>query len=95
MLVDPTHLRDAAQAQADVSSFVSGMDSGTSVASSGAHVAGLQSESACQFVGDLVTSATTAVHEALTDHSTKLAAAAEKYHRMDEEFGRRLRAFGS
>jgi hypothetical protein len=41
----------------------------------------------------MLDTAASAVHEELTDHSTKLSAAADHYHRMDEEFGRRLRKF--
>jgi hypothetical protein len=93
LLVDPTHLRNAAQAQADVGTFVSAMNNGQSVASGGAGMSGLLSETACQFAGALLDSAASTVHEALTDHSTKLGAAADHYHRMDEEFGRRLRKF--
>jgi hypothetical protein len=93
LLVDPTHLRKAAQAQADVGTFVSGMTNGQSMASGGADIAGLLSEEACQFAGTLLDTAASTVHEALTDHSTKLETAADHYHRMDEEFGRRLRKF--
>jgi len=93
LLVDPTHLRNAAKAQADVGTFVSGMTNGQSMASGGADMAGLLSETACQFAGTLLDTAASTVHEALSDHSTKLGAAADHYHRMDEEFGRRLRKF--
>ncbi|MCW2589116.1 MAG: secretion-associated protein [Mycobacterium sp.] len=93
MLVDPTHLCTAAQAQADVGTFVSGMTNGQSMASGGAGMSGLLSETACQFAGTMFDTAASAVHEELTDHSTKLSAAADHYHRMDEEFGRRLRKF--
>ncbi|WP_319446732.1 MULTISPECIES: type VII secretion target [unclassified Mycobacterium] len=93
MLVDPTHLRSAAQTQGDVGTFVSGMTNGQSMASGGAGMAGLSSEAACQFAANVLDSAASAVHEELTDHSTKLSAAADHYHRMDEEFGRRLRKF--
>jgi hypothetical protein len=95
LLVDPTHLREAARAQADVGAFVSGMNSGASVAGGGAHVAGLESEGACTLLGGLLDDATAAVHEALSDHSAKLIRAADHYQRADEEFGRRLRMFGS
>jgi hypothetical protein len=91
--VDPAHLRTAAKAQADVGTFVSGMGTGQSMASAGAGMSGLLSESACQFVGAMFDTATSAVHSELTDHSTKLSAAADHYHRMDEELGRRLRKF--
>ncbi|MDT5075686.1 MAG: hypothetical protein QOJ80_323 [Mycobacterium sp.] len=93
MLVDPTHLRSAAQAQGDVGTFVSGMSNGRSMASGGAGMSGLSSEAACQFAANMLDTAASAVHEELTDHSTKLSAAADHYHRMDEEFGRRLRKF--
>jgi Excreted virulence factor EspC, type VII ESX diderm len=93
MRVDPNRLREAARAQADVGTFVSGMDTGQSVASTGIGMSGLLSESACQFAGAAFDTAATAVHDELTDHSTKLSAAADQYHRMDEELGRRLRKF--
>jgi hypothetical protein len=93
LLVDPTHLRSAAQAQADVGTFVSAMNNGQSVASGGAGMSGLLSQTACQFAAALLDTAASTVLEALTDHSTKLSAAADHYHRMDEEFGRRLRKF--
>jgi hypothetical protein len=73
--------------------FVSAMKSGQSVARGGAWISGLLSEGACQFAGTIFDTAASAVHKELTDHSTKLSAAADHYHRMDEEFGRRLRKF--
>jgi hypothetical protein len=93
LLVDPTHLRTAAQAQGHVGTFVSGMTNGQSMASGGSGMSGLLSEAACQFAGTLLDTAARAVHEAITDHSTKLSTAADHYHRMDEEFGRRLHKF--
>lgn len=93
MLVDPTHLRTAAQTQADVGTFVSGLTTGQALADGAAGLSGLLSEAACQLAGTVLDSAASSVHDALTDHSTKLIAAAEHYQRMDEEFGRRMRAF--
>jgi hypothetical protein len=93
LIVDPTHLRDAAQAQAEVSTFVSGMANGQSMASGGADIAGLSSEAACQFAGTVLDSAASAAHGELTDHSEKLTKAANHYHQTDEEFGQRLRKF--
>ena len=93
MLVDPTHLRDAAKAQAEVGTFVSGMGNGQSMASVGSDLAGLQSETACQFVGTVLDGAASAAHGELTDHSEKLTKAAHHYHHTDEEFGRRLRTY--
>jgi excreted virulence factor EspC (type VII ESX diderm) len=93
LLVDPTHLRTAAEAQVDVGTFVSGMANGQSMATGGAGLPGLLSEAACQFAGTIIDSAAAVAHEELTDHSTKLAAAADHYQRMDEELGQRLRKF--
>jgi hypothetical protein len=93
LLVDPAHLRNAAQAQEEVGTFVSAMTNGQSLTSSSAGMSGLLSDEACTFAGTTFDTAASAVHEALTDHSTKLSAAADHYHRMDEEFGRRLRKF--
>jgi hypothetical protein len=69
------------------------MTNGESMASGGADMSRLLSEQACHFAGTLLDTAASTVHKALTDHSTKLGAAADHYHRMDEEFGRRLRTF--
>jgi Excreted virulence factor EspC, type VII ESX diderm len=93
LLVDPTHLRTAAQAQADVGTFVSGMTCGQSMIDGGAGMSGLLIAAACQFAGTMFDTAASTAHEALSDHSTKLGAAADHYLRMDEEFGRRLRMF--
>jgi hypothetical protein len=89
--VDPSRLREAARAQAAVGTFVSGMGTGQSMASAGTAMSGLLSEAACQFAGSMFDTATSAVHDELTAHSTNLSAAAEQYHRTDEEFARRLR----
>jgi hypothetical protein len=91
--VDPTHLHSAAQAQGDVGSYVAGMTNGQSMASSGAGMSGLLSETACQFVGTVLDGAASAAHRELTEHSAKLSKAANRYHQMDEEFGQRLRTF--
>jgi hypothetical protein len=91
--VDPNRLRGAARAQADVATFVSGMGTGQSMAGAAAGVAGLLSESACQFAATTFDTAASAVHEELTAHSAGLAAAAQKYHETDEDLGRRLRKF--
>jgi hypothetical protein len=91
--VDPTHLRTAAESQAAVSTFVSSMTNGQSMATGGAGMPGLLSGAACQFAGSILDTAASAIHGELTDHSTKLSAAADHYHRTDEELGRRLRKF--
>jgi hypothetical protein len=56
-------------------------------------MSGLLSETACQFAGTMFDTAASTVHEQLTDHSTKLSAAADYYQRADEEFARRLKTF--
>jgi hypothetical protein len=89
--VDPEQLRKAAAAQAEVGTFVSGIVSGQPMASAAAGMSGLLSEAACHFAGTAFTTAATAVHDELTAHSANLSAAADHYHRTDEEFGSRLR----
>lgn len=91
--VNPESLRKAARVQADVGEFVSGISAGQSMTSAGTGVSGLLSGGACQFAGAIVESALGAVHKDLTTHSTNLSTAAEQYHRMDTELGRRLRKF--
>jgi hypothetical protein len=91
--VDPDRLRSAARAQADVGAFVSGIGAGQSMTTAAAGVSGLLSAGACQFAGSIVDAALDAVHEELASHSDKLSRAADKYHRTDEELGRRLRKF--
>jgi hypothetical protein len=91
--VNPDSLRNAARAQTDVGGFVSGMEVGQSMTSGGTGVSGLLSEGACQFAGSIVDAALGTVHEELTTHSTNLSTAADQYHRMDEELGRRLHKF--
>lgn len=89
--VDPTQLRTAAAAQTEVGTFVSGMAAGQSMTNAGTGMSGLLTEGACQFAGTIFDTATAAVHEELTAHSTNLSSAADRYHRTDEELGRRLR----
>jgi hypothetical protein len=89
--VDPRRLREAAHAQAEVSTFVSSMGTGQAMASAGTGMSGLLSEAACQYAGTVFDTAAGAVHDELTAHSANLSAAADHYHRVDEEFGRRLR----
>ena len=89
--VDPERLRRAAAAQTEVGTFVSGMATGQSMASAATGMSGLLSEGACQFAGATFDTAAGAVHEELTAHSTNLSAAADRYHQIDEELGRRLR----
>jgi Excreted virulence factor EspC, type VII ESX diderm len=69
------------------------MGASQSMTNAGAGMSGLLSEGACQFAGSIVETALSAVHEELTTHSTNLSAAADRYCRMDEELGRRLRKF--
>jgi hypothetical protein len=88
--VDLSRLRDAAQAQSDVSVFVSGLAAGQSMASAGAGMSGLLTEVACRVSGSIFDTAAGAVHDELAAHSANLAAAADRYHRTDERFGRRL-----
>lgn len=88
--VDPARLRTAAAAQTEVGTFVSGMATGQSVATAGTGMSGLLTEGACQFASTMFDTATTAVHEELSAHSTNLSSAADQYHRTDEDLGRRL-----
>ncbi|OLO99001.1 ESX-1 secretion-associated protein [Mycolicibacterium porcinum] len=91
--VDPDSLRNAARAQSEVGDFVSGMGVGQSMTSAGTGVSGLLSEGACQFAGSTMDTALGAVHEDLAKHSDSLSTAADHYHRMDTELGRRLGEF--
>lgn len=91
--VNPDLLRNAARAQADVGESVSGLAAGQSLHSAGLGVSGLLSEGACQFASSVVNAALNTVREDLTKHSNNLSTAADRYHRTDEEFGRRLRRF--
>jgi hypothetical protein len=92
--VDPSRLREAARAQSDVGTFVSGMGNGQAMATAGTGMSGLLTETACQFAGSMFDTAASAVHDELTSHSTNLLAAADRYHRVDEECARRLRKLG-
>jgi hypothetical protein len=89
--VDPQRLRTAAAAQTDVGTLVAAMGAGRSMASASAAMPGLLSEAACQFAGTMFDTAASSVDEELKAHSTNLSAAADHYHRVDEELGRRLR----
>jgi hypothetical protein len=93
--VDPDRLRTAARAQADVGTAVSGLAAGTTVTTAGTGMAGLAVEEACRVAGGLFDTATTAVHDELTEHSEKLSAAADQYHHMDAELSRRVRTLTS
>lgn len=93
MRVDPDRLRQAAEAQTDVSGFIAGMAAGQSLTAAGDGMAGLVSETACRFAATVLDDASTAVHDALTSHATRLTAAADHYRRMDEQLGSRLRTF--
>ena len=89
--VDPALLRDVAAAQEDVGAFVSAMTAGRAMTDAALSMDGLSSGAACEFAGAVFDSVARTVGEQLTDHSTKLAAAADLYHRADEELGSRLR----
>jgi hypothetical protein len=88
--VDPAQLRAAASAESDVAGGVAGLAPGAALASAGAGLAGLASADACQFLGAAVEKALTDVHQELTAHSSKVATAADRYHRVDGELGQRL-----
>lgn len=92
--VNPEHLRSAATAQTDVGRYVTDMQPGAPVTNAGGDMAGLQTEGACQFVAAVFDSAAGVVGAELTDHSEKLTTAATHYGQVDDDFGRRLRAFG-
>ena len=90
--VDPAQLRNAAKAQADVATVISGLGSGQAVSTAGGRMAGLRSETACHFAGTVFDAAAGTVHDELTAHSINLSAAAERYHQADEKYARRLRS---
>lgn len=91
--VDPKALRDAAQAQTKVATFLSTMAVGDSMTSAGAGLSGLHSAAGCQLVADVLGAATTAAHEELASHADKMSKAADTYERADKELGDRLRKF--
>ena len=90
--VDPAQLRNAAKAQANVATVISGLDAGQAMSAAGGRMSGLLSETACQFAATVFDAAAGTVHEELTAHSTNLSAAADRYHQADEKYAHRLRA---
>ncbi len=91
--VDPSALRQAGHAQAEVATYLSGMAVGDSMAGAGQGVSGLLSAAACRLVGELLDTASAAAHEELAAHAEKLSTAADRYQQTDEEHGERLRRF--
>ena len=89
--VDPNRLREAADAQGNVGTFVAGMGAGQSVTNAATAMSGLNTADACHVVGTEFDAAAKTVHEELTAHSQNLAVAADQYHRTDDELGRRLK----
>ena len=85
-------LRTAADAQAEVSAFVSGMAAGESIASAADAMPGLQSGAACQFASTVLDGAAAAVRADLSAHAANLISAADSYLRADDELGRRMRS---
>lgn len=88
--VDPTALRHAARAQTDVATSVSNLAVGQSMASAGGGLAGLRSAAACDTVGALFDTESSATHQELTAHAGKLSKAADMYQRADKEIGEKL-----
>jgi hypothetical protein len=93
--VSPDHLRTAARALEDVAEFVSGLATGESLAAASAAVPGLLTATACEFAGAMFDEAANLVRGELANHSAKLSSAAEQHDRVDEDYGRRLRALHS
>jgi len=89
--VDPSVLREVAANQESVSAFVSQMAAGNTMSSAATAMTGLSSGAACVFVGTVLDTVAGTVGQQLSTHSTRLAAAADMYHRADEELGRRLK----
>ncbi|WP_242456302.1 type VII secretion target [Mycolicibacterium sp. P1-18] len=88
--VDPSRLRTAAAAQGDVGTYVAAMATGPTMADAGTGMPGLLVESACHFAGAVFDTAAAAVHEDLAEHSARLWSAADRYHQIDDDLGRRL-----
>jgi hypothetical protein len=89
--VDPAQLQAAAAAESDVADGVAGLAPGAALKAAGLGVAGLTSAEACEIFGAAVETALTGVHEELAAHSSNVAKAADRYHRVDGELGQRLR----
>jgi hypothetical protein len=90
--VDPVRLRAAADAQAEVGAFVSGMAAGEVISAAANAMSGLESGAACQFAGAVLDGASARVGAELAAHSKNLTSAADRYGRVDEELGHRLRS---
>lgn len=89
--VDPERLLAAAEAQADLSAYVVGIDAGQSLAGAVQAMSGLACGQACQVVGSVLDGAAAAVSGDLTAHSERLFSAAQRYQQADSELGQRLR----
>jgi hypothetical protein len=90
--VDPTRLRSAAQAQSDVGAFVSGMCAGRTIADGAGAMPGLESGAACQYASTVLDAAAAQMSAELAAHAKNLISAAERYAKVDEDLGRRLRS---
>lgn len=89
--VDPERLRAAAEAEADVSTYIASINAARSMAGAVQAMPGLVSGQACQIVAEVLDGAAAAVSTDLTTHAERLTSAAQRYHQADSEFGQRLR----
>lgn len=89
--VDPERLCAAAEAQADLSACVAGINAGESMAGAVQAMSGVLSGQACQVVAAVLDGAAAAVSADLMAHAQRLSSAAQRYHQADSEFGGRLR----
>jgi hypothetical protein len=85
-------LRSAAEAQSEVGAFVSGMAAGRTIAGGAGAMPGLESGAACQYASTVLDAAAAQVSTELATHAKHLISAAERYGKVDEDLGRRLRS---
>ncbi|MCV7282699.1 ESX-1 secretion-associated protein [Mycolicibacterium flavescens] len=89
--VAPSTLREVAAAQTDVSSYVSGMGTGTQLGTAAAGLTELESAAACQLAAELLDKTAAVVSKELSAHAERLTQAAERYTATDQSLAQRLR----
>jgi hypothetical protein len=90
--VDPSALYATATTESEVAGSMAELPVAQSMTRAAADLADLSSGSACRFVGDVLDDVARTLADELSTHSERLAAAAERYRRADEDLGWRLRA---
>ena len=89
--VDPSALCATAATESGVAGFMAELPVAQSMTRAAGNLADLLSGSACRIVGDVLDDVARTLADELSTHSERLAAAAERYRRADEDLGRRLR----